>query len=151
MVDAPVMLQVGQHAIDQQEHALAPDPGPKPSVPRGLGQLTDEVVGQVLAAVRLADRRRLLGAEHPDTLSSANNLADAYWAAGAGNPVVRADPHRLPAAARRGAPPHEDCRRESATGQNSDRRAAASTLVANPSQVGSGFGVWRLMQNPLRT
>jgi hypothetical protein len=34
MADAPVMLQVGQHAIDQQEHALAPDPGPKPSVPR---------------------------------------------------------------------------------------------------------------------
>jgi hypothetical protein len=34
MTGAPAILQVGQHAIDQQKQALAPDPGLKPSVPR---------------------------------------------------------------------------------------------------------------------
>jgi hypothetical protein len=34
MAEVPVVLQVGQHAIDQQKQALAPDPGPKPSAPR---------------------------------------------------------------------------------------------------------------------
>ncbi|MEV0119203.1 tetratricopeptide repeat protein, partial [Streptomyces sp. NPDC050844] len=29
----------------------------------------------------LADRRRVLGEDHPDTLVSRNNLAGAYWAA----------------------------------------------------------------------
>ena len=57
-----------------------------------------------------------------------------------------AHPDRTPADCRRllgeEYPTHEDCRRESATRQNSDRRAAASaTLVANPSRVGSGFAV----------
>jgi hypothetical protein len=34
MAEAPAMFQVGQQVIDQQKQALAPDPGPKPSIPR---------------------------------------------------------------------------------------------------------------------
>jgi len=33
MADAPVMLQVGQRTINQQQPVLPPDSGPKPSVP----------------------------------------------------------------------------------------------------------------------
>jgi hypothetical protein len=36
----------------------------------------------LLAAATLTDSRRLLGAEHPNTLTSGNNLASAYRAAG---------------------------------------------------------------------
>ena len=34
MAVRPVILQVGQRAIDQERQALAPDSGPKPSLPR---------------------------------------------------------------------------------------------------------------------
>jgi hypothetical protein len=34
MAVRPSCFQVGQHAIDQEKPALAPDPGLKPSVPR---------------------------------------------------------------------------------------------------------------------
>jgi hypothetical protein len=39
MAEAPAMLQVGQHAIDQQKQALVPDPGPKTSVPPFLTEV----------------------------------------------------------------------------------------------------------------
>jgi hypothetical protein len=46
----------------------------------------------------LADRQRVLGADHPDTLGSRNNLAGAYRGGGGpgqGDPAVRADAGRL--------------------------------------------------------
>jgi hypothetical protein len=44
MAEALAMLQVGQHAIDQRKQALAPDPGPKLSVPRSLAnELVDKL------------------------------------------------------------------------------------------------------------
>ena len=53
----------------------------------------------------------MLGADHPDTLTSRNNLAYAYQAAGRlgrGDPAVRADPHRPRAGAGRRPPGHPD-------------------------------------------
>jgi hypothetical protein len=38
----------------------------------------------------LADRERLLGPDHPDTLTSRNNLANAYQEAGRPEDVLRA-------------------------------------------------------------
>jgi hypothetical protein len=41
-------------------------------------------VGEAIALQEqvLADRERILGAEHPDTLAARGNLAFSYWAAG---------------------------------------------------------------------
>jgi tetratricopeptide (TPR) repeat protein len=46
----------------------------------GLGDAFDQAIGQGRSL--LADCERVLGGEHPDTLTSQNNLAQAYWAAG---------------------------------------------------------------------
>jgi len=62
-----------------------------------------------LATIRLyertlADCERALGADHPYTLRTRNNLAMSYWAAGAdgrGDPAACADAHRLRAGAAR--------------------------------------------------
>ena len=59
----------------------------------------------------LADRERVLGADHPDTLTSRNNLAGAYESAGGpgrGDPAARADPGRPGAGAGRRPPRHPD-------------------------------------------
>ena len=61
----------------------------------------------------LADRERLLGPDHPDTLTSRNDLAVALQAAGRiaeALAAVRADPPRLRAAARPRPPGHPDRR-----------------------------------------
>jgi hypothetical protein len=45
----------------------------------------------------LADRERVLGADHPETLSTRGNLANAYHAAGrtTEDPAVRQQPGRM--------------------------------------------------------
>jgi hypothetical protein len=47
MAEAPAMLQVRRRAVDQQKQALAPDPGPEPSVPR-----ISAVQGHTVATLR---------------------------------------------------------------------------------------------------
>ena len=48
-----------------------------------LGQLGDSAARSILIAEPLlADQERVLGADHPDTLATRNNLATAYWTAG---------------------------------------------------------------------
>jgi hypothetical protein len=48
-----------------------------------LNQLGDNPALSLLIGERLAtDRERVLGADHPQTLSSRNNLVNAYRAAG---------------------------------------------------------------------
>ena len=57
------------------------------------------------------DRQRILGTDHPQTLTSRGNLAVAYQAAGGpapGHPPVRADPHRQRAGPRHRPPRHPD-------------------------------------------
>ena len=59
----------------------------------------------------LADRERLLGPDHPDTLTSRNNLALAYGFGGSaarGDRLARAQPRRPRAAARPRPPRHPD-------------------------------------------
>jgi hypothetical protein len=48
-----------------------------------LGELGDSPAQAVFIGERLlADQGRVLGPDHPDTLTSRNNLANAYRAAG---------------------------------------------------------------------
>ncbi|MFE7595548.1 tetratricopeptide repeat protein [Streptomyces sp. NPDC057494] len=55
----------------------------------------------------LADRLRVLGEDHPDTLASRNNLAGAYGGGpGPGHRAVPADPHRPAPGAGPGPPRH---------------------------------------------
>ena len=81
---------------------------PRRRLPSRRGDL-DEAIP--LYERTLADRERVLGADHPDTLTSRNNLAGAYESAGRpgrGHPPVRAHPGRPRAGPRRRPPRHPD-------------------------------------------
>jgi len=51
---------------------------------RAAGRLAEAIP---LHEQTLADRLRVLGADHPSTLMSRSNLAEAYRAAGLGDPA----------------------------------------------------------------
>ena len=78
-----------------------------------------------------------LGPDHPDTLTSRNNLAAAYESGGdlgRAIPLLRADPHRPRAGPGPGPPGHADLP------QQPRRRTASSPLVKAPSPVSLSAG-----------
>jgi len=56
----------------------------------------------------LAARERVLGPDHPDTLQSRNNLANAYWAAGRLDEAISLHEQTLAARERVLGPDHPD-------------------------------------------
>jgi hypothetical protein len=79
------------------------------------------------------------GKQHPDTPTSANNLAYAYQEAGRLKQAISLSSGPSPTADGCSATSNPLSRTvaESAAGKSNDGRAAAATLVANPSQIGS--------------
>ena len=92
----------------------------------------------------LADRERILGAEHPDTLTTRGNLADAYQAAGRTTTRSRSSSRCSPTASGSSAPstptrsppaatsPTPTRPRGRADGRDRDLRAAARRPRADP-------------------
>ena len=78
MTEASAMLQIGQHAIDQQKEALAPDPGPKLSVPRFHGWLVHHAARPRRPPWQTGNARRCGPASHP---GCGYGIADRreYW------------------------------------------------------------------------
>jgi hypothetical protein len=56
MAEAPAMLQVGRHAIDQQKQALAPDPGPNPLYPGSAAAALTASSPLTCCEMRVAER-----------------------------------------------------------------------------------------------
>ena len=74
-----------------------------------LGLLADSPAQAIVIGEQLvADQERLLGADHPDTLASRNNLATAYWAAGRMDEAITLDEQALADRERVLGPDHPD-------------------------------------------
>ena len=74
-----------------------------------LNLLGDSAAQSIVIGERLlAARERVLGPDHPDTLGSRNNLANAYWAAGRTDEAITSHEQTLAARARVQGPDHPD-------------------------------------------
>ena len=74
-----------------------------------LNLLGDSAVQSIVIGERLvAARERILGPDHPDTLSSRNNLGNAYWAAGRRDEAISLQELNLAARERILGPDHPD-------------------------------------------
>jgi len=74
-----------------------------------LNLLGDSAAQSIVIGERLlAARERVLGPDHPDTLGSRNNLANAYWAAGRTDEAITSHEQTLAARARVLGPDHPE-------------------------------------------
>jgi Tetratricopeptide repeat/Domain of unknown function (DUF4062) len=74
-----------------------------------LNELGDSAEQAIVIGERLvADRERLLGPDHPDTLTTRNNLAAAYWSASRIDEAIALDEQTLAARERVMGPDHPD-------------------------------------------